>query len=103
MGWADRHIERLRAGETVQFRPSGHSMEPRVKHRALVTVKPVTSPYDITRNSVVLCKVNGRQYLHLIKAVDEVGQRVLICNARGRENGWIGFNCVYGCMIKVET
>ena len=25
MGWASGHIEKLRAGETVSFRPRGHS------------------------------------------------------------------------------
>lgn len=30
MGWASRHIERLRAGETVVCRPHGQSMRGRI-------------------------------------------------------------------------
>ena len=35
MGWASGYIERLRAGETVSFRPRGHSMSPKIDHDML--------------------------------------------------------------------
>lgn len=31
MGWATKHIARLRAGETVTFRPTGESMKGRIE------------------------------------------------------------------------
>jgi hypothetical protein len=49
---------------------------------------------------IVLCKVNGSQYLHLIKAIQ--GARVRIGNNRGRINGWITGNSIYGKCTKVE-
>lgn len=37
MGWADRAKEALRRGETVQIRPRGHSMRPKVHDGDLVS------------------------------------------------------------------
>jgi hypothetical protein len=41
MGWASNHIERLREGETVSFRPRGHSMSGKIESGQLCTVAPV--------------------------------------------------------------
>ncbi|MDR6219040.1 S24/S26 family peptidase [Deinococcus soli (ex Cha et al. 2016)] len=98
MGWADRWIQRLLAGETVSFRPRGHSMTPVVRDRQLVTVTPVTR--EPVRGDVVLCRVKGAQYLHLVKAVSQ--GRYLISRADGRENGWIGRAQVYGLLVSVS-
>ena len=49
---------------------------------------------------VVLCKVNGREYLHLIKAVQ--GERYQIGNNRGRINGWVSRNGIFGKCVRVE-
>lgn len=102
MGWADRHIAALREGRTVSFRPSGHSMEPRIGHRQLVTVEPISSFYALKLDDVVLCRVAGHQYVHIVKQTDPANQRVLIANNRGRENGWTSFTNVYGRVTKVE-
>lgn len=101
-GWADRHIEALQRGETVSFRPRGNSMSPHVEDGQLVTVEPYSSFLAINRGDVVLCRVHGHQYLHLVKAIDPVDRRVLIANARGRENGWTGADRVYGRMVEVR-
>jgi len=47
-----------------------------------------------------LCKVNGNEYLHFVKAIQ--GQRFQIGNNRGGINGWIGANGVFGRLVKVE-
>lgn len=60
MGWASTHIERLRAGETVSFRPRGNSMRPRIESGALCTVAPV-DPATLAKGDVVLCTVGGAQ------------------------------------------
>lgn len=83
--WADHYIEKLANGETVQFQPSGHSMEPIVKHRELCTVEPVELE-DVREGDVVLCKVAGRVYFHLVKAVGD--GRIQIGNNKGHVNGW---------------
>ena len=98
MGWASTHIQRLQEKETVQFRPSGHSMTGIIGHRDLVTVVPATVD-DVQEGDVVLCRVAGAEYLHLVKAKDAKG-RVLIGNNKGRTNGWT--KAVFGKCTKVE-
>lgn len=98
MGWADNAIEKLEAGETVVIKPTGNSMSPIVKSGAKVTLSPVKAE-DIEKGDVVLCKVRGRQYLHLVEAITE--NRYLIKNNRGHTNGWTGI--IYGKATKIEN
>ena len=97
MSWATRYIEQLKNGETIQFRPRGNSMVGKVNSGDLCTLVPVT---DLEVGDIVLCKVNGNQYLHLIKAIK--GNQFQIGNNRGGINGWITKNSIYGKCIKVE-
>jgi hypothetical protein len=99
MGWATEYIARLQQGETVQFRPRGHSMRGKVESGQLCTVVPVSDALHV--GDIVLCKVNGRQYLHLIKAIQ--GDRYQIGNNRGRVNGWITRGSIYGKCVRVEA
>lgn len=99
MGWATAYIAKLKAGETVAFRPRGHSMSPRIESGQLCTVAPVDVG-DVRVDDIVLCKVHGNEYLHLVKALQ--GQRLLIGNNRGRINGWIGPNALFGRLVHVE-
>jgi hypothetical protein len=100
MGWATGYIAKLKAGETVQFRPRGHSMKGRVADRSLVTVEPIDDPRSIDVDDIVLCHVRGNQYLHLVKA--RKGERFLIGNNVGGLNGWIGANQLFGKLVRVE-
>ncbi len=100
MSWATPYIAKLQNGETVQFRPRGQSMKGKIESGQLCTVEPV-DPATLQPGDIVLCKVNGRQYLHLVKATDSSG-RVLIGNNRGRTNGWVGINAIYGKCTCVE-
>ena len=99
MGWASNYIERLRKGETVSFRPRGNSMSGKIESGQLCTVEPV-DPADVRVGDIVLCKVNGREYLHLVKAVQ--GPRFQIGNNRGRVNGWVTAGAVFGKCVRVE-
>jgi hypothetical protein len=99
MGWATEYIAKLQRGETVQFRPRGHSMRGKIESGELCTVAPITTTLQI--GDIVLYKVNGRQYLHLIKAIR--GDRVLIGNNRGRINGWISRHSSYGKCVRIEA
>ena len=101
MGWADHYITKLRSGETVTFRPHGNSMTPRIKSGALCTVEPLTMDSEIKLGDVVLCKVRGAQYLHLVKAQEE--DRVLIGNNHGRINGWTNRQHIYGRLIAIAS
>jgi SOS-response transcriptional repressor LexA len=99
MGWASDHIAKLQKGQVVQFRPHGNSMQGKIESGQLCTVEPVETS-SLKVGDIVLCKVNGKQYLHLIKAVQ--GTRFLIGNNRGRQNGWTSANQVYGKCVQVE-
>ncbi len=99
MGWATAHIEKLKAGETVSFRPRGNSMSGKIESGQLCTVHPVDVS-SLRVGDIVLCKVNGREYLHLIKAIQ--GERFQIGNNRGRINGWVSGNAIFGKCIRVE-
>lgn len=99
MNWAKFAIEALRRGETPQIRPRGHSMSGKVNDGDLVTVAPC-DPETLEAGDIVLVRVSGNDYLHLIKAKDN--GRFQIGNNRGGINGWVGRNSVYGKAIKVE-
>ncbi|HZZ78935.1 MAG TPA: S24 family peptidase [Gemmataceae bacterium] len=99
MGWATQDIARLQAGETVQFRPKGNSMQGKIESGQLCTVEPVDVE-SLEVGDIVLCKVNGSQYLHLVKAIQ--GKRFQIGNNRGRINGWVSENSIFGKCTKVE-
>ena len=100
MGWATPYIAKLKNGETVQFRPRGHSMKGKIESGQLCTVEPIKELESLNKGDIVLCKVNGNEYLHLIKAIQ--GARFQIGNNRGRINGWIGTNAIYGKCVEIE-
>lgn len=100
MGWATGHIARLGAGETVQFRPRGQSMRGRIESGQLCTVAPVESS-ALQVGDVVLCRVKGQDYLHLVRAI-RAGQ-FQIGNNQGRINGWISARGIFGRLVKVES
>lgn len=100
MSWAKFAIEGLQKGETVQIRPRGHSMRGRVNDGDLVTVAPVEAA-ALAVGDVVLVRVRGTDFLHLVKAID--GERFQIGNNRGGVNGWVGKHGIYGKAVKVES
>jgi hypothetical protein len=100
MSWANHYIEKLKAGETVQFRPRGNSMKGKIESGQLVTVAPI-GDRGLEKGDIVLCKVNGSQYLHLIKAIQ--GDRYQIGNNIGRINGWIGIGSIYGICTDISN
>ncbi len=99
MGWASQYIAKLHKGETVLFRPRGHSMSGRIESGQLCTVEPV-EPAAIKVGDIVLCKVRGREYLHIVKAIQ--GSRFQIGNNRGHINGWITGAGIFGRCTRIE-
>jgi SOS-response transcriptional repressor LexA len=99
MGWASQYIAGLSRGETVRFRPRGNSMQGKIESGQLCTVDPA-DPATLAVGDIVLCKVNGREYLHLVKAIQ--GVRFQIGNNRGSINGWISANSIFGKCVRVE-
>ena len=97
MSWASPYLPKLARNEPVTFRPRGHSMAPLIASGQQVTVEPVGSR-PIQPGDVVLCRVRGQHYLHLVNAVQ--ADRYLIANNRGRINGWVNRNAIYGRWVK---
>ena len=103
MGWATNYIQKLAAGETVQFRPRGNSMTGKISSGQLVTVEPLTDHAVLKKGDIVLCKVKGSEYLHLVSAAPAGGaKQVQISNNRGHVNGWTSRASVYGICTKIE-
>lgn len=74
-------------------------MSGKVNDGDLVTVAPC-DPDKLEVGDIVLVRVSGNDYLHLIKAKDR--ERFQIGNNRGGINGWVGKNSIYGKAIRVE-
>jgi hypothetical protein len=91
----------LKNGETVGFRPRGHSMKGKIESGRLCTGAPIKEFERLEKGETVLCKVNGAEYPHLIKAIQ--GARFQIGNNRGRINGWSGVNSIFGKCVKIEA
>jgi phage repressor protein C with HTH and peptisase S24 domain len=98
--WASFAIEILKAGEMAKVKPRGNSMLPIIKSGSTVTLKPINND-EIKTNDIVLVRVKGNVYLHLVKAIQD--KRYLIGNNRGRINGWVGYNSIFGKAIKIEN
>lgn len=99
MSWARGHIEQLRQGHTVAFRPRGQSMAGRIASGQRCTVEPLQGRAP-QANEIVLCTVHGAHYLHLVKAVQQ--DRYLIGNNRGGINGWVGLTQIHGRCVRIE-
>lgn len=99
MSWATSYIDRLQKGETCQFRPRGNSMVGLINSGDLVTVAPI-GERALVIGDIVLCKVKGCDYLHLVKAIQ--GERHQIGNNRGHINGWTHKSKIYGIVTAVE-
>lgn len=96
--WADQAIKELREGKTAHVRPRGKSMKGKVEDGAFVTLEPI-DPDNLKHGDVVLAKVKGSVYLHLIKGIRQ-GQ-FLIGNNRGGTNGWT--KTIYGIATEIEN
>ncbi len=97
----DAVASRVAGGATVEFRPSGSSMVPLIRSRDPVIVAPV-APSAVEIGDIVLARVAGTVYLHLVSAVDPARRRVQISNNRGRVNGWTGHDRVFGICVSVD-
>lgn len=100
MNWS-QHIEKLKKGETVSFRPKGNSMKPKIESGNLVTVSPDLDGLD--EDDIVFCKVKGTHYVHLVKAVktEKDKKLYLIGNNKGGINGWVGLSNIFGRVTAV--
>jgi hypothetical protein len=80
-------------------------MSGKIENGNLVTIKPI-DPFsvfnkELEKGDIVLCRVKGNDYLHLIKAIG--GERYQIGNNHGKINGWTSRHQIFGKVIKVES
>ena len=103
MNW-EKHKTDLAEGKTVQFRPKGNSMNPKIKSGQLVTVEPIKDLSEVEKGQIVMCKVKGSHYVHLVSATQKKmgGMRFQISNNKNHVNGWIFQDKVFGVVTKVE-
>jgi hypothetical protein len=76
-------------------------MVPIINSRQLVTISPVDAA-KVDVGDIVLARVAGTVYLHLVSAVDRPRRRVQISNNRGRVNGWTSQDRVFGICTEVD-
>lgn len=93
-------LQRLIEGQVlVDYREGGNSMVPIIASRQPITIHPV-DPALVEVGDVVISRVHGRIFCHLISAIDN--DRVQISNNRGHVNGWTSRSKVYGIVTHVE-
>lgn len=110
-----RKIADLMAGKTIVSKESGNSMLPLIRSKQPVRIRPVLTyeearvvgcleyvlPEEIRQDDIVLAKVGGSVYTHLVSGIRNVHGELewQISNRRGHVNGWT--RTVYGKIIEV--
>ena len=90
-------IQKLLNGETIISKEGGNSMLPLIKSKQPVKIEPIDNE-KIKVGDIVYCKVQGRIYTHLVKAIDK-NKGFLIGNNQGRINGWT--KTIYGKVTEI--
>jgi SOS-response transcriptional repressor LexA len=76
-------------------------MSGRIESGQLVTLHPVAEGDRLEVGDIVLCKVNGKHWLHLVKSMSH-DERYLIGNNKGHLNGWCNRTAIYGRVTDIE-
>ena len=101
-GKEDRQTaEHLMAGETCYVVGIGNSMTPILRSRQAVIVSPVTDEVELKKKDIVLSKVHGHYYLHLIHGIKDNGNLFLIGNNHGHMNGLVNRKNVFGKVVEI--
>lgn len=90
-------IEKLKKGESVTLHPAGNSMRPKIKSKDRVVLSPLARDPEV--GDIVLAKVSGKHYIHLVTAID--GERIQISNNHGHVNGWTRRDKVFGIVTEI--
>lgn len=95
--WASRAIEDLEAGRDTIIYPKGHSMSGKIESGQKVILSPVSE--DLKKEDIVLVKVKGNIYLHLIHDIQY--DKYLIGNNKNHMNGWVERKDIFGIVTEV--
>ena len=91
-------VERLQKGETFVTSEPGNSMTPIIKHRQKHVLAPWVEGSVINIGDIVYCRVKGKLYTHIVKAIDPK-KGFQIGNNKGGINGWT--KTIYGKVIQI--
>lgn len=83
--FSDSIIKTLEKDGKASCNPKGNSMVPIIYSGDKVNLT-ACDVSKVKKGDIVLCKVKGKYYLHLVKAVAK--GKVLIGNNKGHINGW---------------
>ena len=95
------YVKLLKEGQTVKFRGHGNSMQGRIESGQLITVEPI-GDREIEVGNILVCKVEGRLWVHLCTAIGNDG-RYQISNNKGFINGWTTYKNIFGIVVKIEN
>ena len=96
--------QHLREGEICKVTGIGNSMTPILQSRQPVICIPVTEETELKKRDIVMCKVNGHYYLHLIWSVKRGknnSDMYLIGNNHNHANGTIGRSQIFGKVVEI--
>lgn len=91
------NFEKLLSGETIISKESGNSMTPLIKSGQSIKIEPANWE-TVKEGNIVYCKVKGKYYTHLVKAIND-DKGILIGNNKGGINGWT--KQIYGKVIEI--
>lgn len=91
--------EKLKQGLVGRLQGFGQSMTPILKSGQEVICEPVKDDTVLKKKDIVLCKVKGHYYLHLIWAIRN-DKEYLIGNNHGHPNGWVSRSQIYGKVVE---
>lgn len=96
--------EHLKARETCKVTGIGQSMTPILKSRQPVICEPVTEETVLKKRDIVMCKVKGHYYLHLIWSIKKGKngtEMYLIGNNHNHANGTVGRSQIFGRVVEI--
>lgn len=93
--------EALQNGNICKVIGIGNSMTPILKSKQPVICIPVTDDVELKKKDIVMCKVKGHYYLHLIHSIKNNGESFLIGNNHGHMNGWVARNKIFGKVVEI--
>ena len=92
--------EMLKQGHVCKVLGIGQSMAPLLKSKQEVICEPIKDDTTLRKRDIVLCKVRGNYYLHLIHGIKN-GDQFLIGNNHGHMNGWISKSQIFGKVTEI--
>ena len=99
----DPLLEALKAGKSYTWTvPDGGnlaSMRKAIKHGQTLTMSPITDPKEIQVGDLVLVQWHQGDIFHIVGDIQ--GDRYLIVNSLGKENGWVAAKDILGRVTQI--